>query len=461
MSSATAPAAAGFTVNLSLTGPAGKTKTRQVPAGEYLIGRSSECQIRINASESKCSRNHARLVLHPAGCFIEDLESITGTMVNGVVINKQELGDGDVVAVVGHFIRIGLPEQATAPATTVFGGGAGEEVDTEAASEIAEGLKELRQHSLAVLEQMSRRIVGQEDILRGIWATIISGGHCLLVGVPGLAKTFMVTSFAEVLGLRTKRIQFTPDLMPSDIIGANVLNEDQDGKRHFEFIQGPIFTQLLLADEINRTPPKTQAALLEAMQERQVTVGNKSLRLPDPFCVIASQNPIEQEGTYPLPEAQQDRFMVCLDLTYPDRDDEVEVLLRTTTGDMAEVEQVIDFETILHAKQLVHRIGISKEAARYAVDLVRATRPGCEAQPEAVRQVIDWGAGPRAGQALLRGAKALAAMDGRPQIARADVREMCLPVLRHRIGLNYRAKAEGMSADDCIRLIVEAVSDAD
>ena len=221
--------------------------------------------------------------------------------------------------------------------------------------------------------------------------------------------------------------------------------------------RGPVFTQLLLADEINRTPPKTQAALLEAMQERQVTVANRTLSLPSPFCVIASQNPIEQEGTYPLPEAQQDRFMLCLMLDYPERDQEIEVLLRTTSGAPAELQAVLSLEEILGFQGLVDRIAVSREAATYAADLARATRPGRPGVPAFITELVDWGAGPRAGQALLRAAKAAAAMDGRPAIAIGDLRDMAHPVLRHRLSCNYKARAQGLSADDIITRLLESV----
>jgi MoxR-like ATPase len=278
-----------------------------------------------------------------------------------------------------------------------------------------------------------------------------------MVGVPGLAKTLMVTTFAETLGLTSSRIQFTPDLMPSDIIGSNVIQEGEDGRREFEFVEGPVFTQLLLADEINRTPPKTQSALLEAMQERQVTVGNRTLPLPSPFCVIATQNPIEQEGTYPLPEAQQDRFMLCMLLDYPNRDEEIEILVRTSQRPGVPVEQVLSHPEILAFQGTVDRVSISRELVSYTADLVRATRPGQPAGREWVSEVVDWGAGPRAGQSILRMAKAIAAMDGRPAIAHDDVREAVLPALRHRVCCNYRARTKGLNEDRLVQRILEEI----
>jgi MoxR-like ATPase len=267
----------------------------------------------------------------------------------------------------------------------------------------------------------------------------------------------MVSTFAEALGLKFKRIQFTPDLLPSDIIGSNVIHESEEGKRYFEFVQGPIFTQLLLADEINRTPPKTQSALLEAMQERQVTVANKSFMLPEPFFVIATQNPIEQEGTYPLPEAQQDRFMLCLYLDYPQRQEEVDILLQTTRGRNDEVSEVITYKEILQFQAITSEIAVSRELAAYCADLARATRPTEPEAPEWLTKVVEWGAGPRAGQSLIWIAKAMAAMAGRPAIASDDIRDALEPVLRHRLSCNFRARAEGLDEISIIRRIAEEV----
>ncbi len=442
-------------VELIITDPHGRSSNLSLGSGEYVIGRSAECDIRFPESAKTVSRKHAKLIISAKRVAIEDLDSRGGIMLNGQVIRGSELEDNDVVTISKFMIRVLLEEAADAGDSqreSIMVSGI--EVQVQ---DLAAELEEVRKSTIALAEQIARRIVGQEEIVRLVWATILAQGHCLMIGVPGLAKTFMVTTFADALGLNFKRIQFTPDLMPSDIIGSNVIQEGEDGRRHFEFVQGPIFAQLVLADEINRTPPKTQAALLEAMQERQVTVANRSLSLPAPFCVIASQNPIEQEGTYPLPEAQQDRFMLCVILDYPDRDDEIDILLRTTHGAVSDIDQVMSYKEILRYQTIVDNVSVGREVAEYAADLVRATRPDPASPYAWIGERIDWGAGPRAGQSLIRVAKALAAMDGRPAIAVSDVKEVALPVLRHRICCNYRARTEGMNEDAIITRLLSEV----
>ncbi len=272
-------------------------------------------------------------------------------------------------------------------------------------------------------EELQKVIVGQDDVIEQIFAAIFTRGHCLLVGVPGLAKTLMVSTLARILDIQFKRIQFTPDLMPSDITGTNVLEEDEHGRRQFRFVEGPIFTNILLADEINRTPPKTQAALLQAMQEREVTVGQTTYPLPEPFFTIATQNPIEQEGTYPLPEAQLDRFMFNIKVDYPTADEEERILSATTRGERPEVRKVLSGRAILNLQKLVGSVAVSEYIIKYVSRLVRATRPKNDTAPEFVRELVDWGAGPRAGQFLIHGGKALAAMDGRFSVAIDDVQQ--------------------------------------
>ena len=268
-----------------------------------------------------------------------------------------------------------------------------------------ETLEAFQTKSMALLEEVGRIIVGQKAVLRQMLSAVLSGGHCLLVGVPGLAKTAMVNCLAAVLDLRFKRIQFTPDLMPSDITGTNVLEEAEDGKRSFRFVPGPLFANVILADEINRTPPKTQAALLEAMQEHQVTVGDRTYRLPEPFFVIATQNPIEQEGTYPLPEAQLDRFMFNVRIDYPSEEEEEKILATTTTGKVVRLAKVLDARELLHLQRVVQNVFVSDVAIKYATRLARSTRPSDPGAPDFVRELIEWGAGPRAGQYLIIGAK--------------------------------------------------------
>jgi MoxR-like ATPase len=303
-------------------------------------------------------------------------------------------------------------------------------------------------------EELQKIIVGQTEVIEQIFAAIFTRGHCLLVGVPGLAKTLMVSTLARILDIQFKRIQFTPDLMPSDITGTNVLDEDEHGRRNFRFVEGPIFTNILLADEINRTPPKTQAALLQAMQEREVTVGQQTYQLPDPFFTIATQNPIEQEGTYPLPEAQLDRFMFNIKVDYPTADEEERILASTTRSEKVEIRKVLSAKAILNLQKLVGSVAVSQYIVQYASRLVRATRPKDPTAPPFVRDLVDWGAGPRAGQYLIMGGKALAAMDGRFSVSIEDIQKVTIPVLRHRISTNFQAQAEGMSNEDLIQRLV-------
>jgi MoxR-like ATPase len=307
-------------------------------------------------------------------------------------------------------------------------------------------------------QELQKVIIGQDDVIEQIFAAIFTRGHCLLEGVPGLAKTLMVSTLARILDLNFKRIQFTPDLMPSDITGTNVLDEDEHGRRSFRFVEGPVFTNILLADEINRTPPKTQAALLQAMQERETTVGQTTYPLPDPFFVIATQNPIEQEGTYPLPEAQLDRFMFNIKVDYPSASEEEQILTATTRQDKPEVRKILSSRAILNLQKLVGSVAVSEYIIKYVAALVRATRPKDERAPKFVRDWVDWGAGPRAGQFLIYGGKALAAMDGRFAIAVEDIQKIAVPVLRHRISTNFQAQAEGVSNEDVIARLLKEIA---
>jgi MoxR-like ATPase len=303
--------------------------------------------------------------------------------------------------------------------------------------------------------QVAQRIVGQEEVVEGILTAILSGGHALLIGVPGLAKTLMVQTVAETLHLSFNRVQFTPDLMPSDITGTEIIEEDlTTGRRAFRFVQGPIFAHIVLADEINRTPPKTQAALLQAMQEHQITAGGTTYRLPDPFFVLATQNPIEQEGTYPLPEAQLDRFMLELRVNYPSRSEEEAIVEQTTGVARERLEPVLDAESVLAMQALVRRIPVSRSLIRAAVSLARMTRPADADAPPFIREYVDWGAGPRASQYLVLGAKARAAMAGRPMADLDDVRTVAPAVLRHRIVTNFAAEAADRTSEDLVRELV-------
>ncbi len=294
--------------------------------------------------------------------------------------------------------------------------------------------------------EIGKVIVGQDDVVKSVLISIFSNGHCLLVGVPGLAKTLLVQTVAQVLDLSYNRIQFTPDLMPSDIVGSEILGED----RTFKFIRGPVFSNIILADEINRTPPKTQAALLEAMQEKVVTVGGQTHQLPNPFFVLATQNPIEQEGTYPLPEAQLDRFMFNVFLSYPSFQEELEVVKNTTANRKVELKKVLDASEINYFQQLVRNIPITDNVLEYAVSLAAKTRPGTATATDEVNKFLSWGAGPRASQFLVLGAKCHAAISGKYSPDKEDVQAVAESILRHRIVRNYKAEAEGISTEKLI-----------
>jgi len=315
-------------------------------------------------------------------------------------------------------------------------------------------LEKLGDTKKTFFNEIGKSIIGQQNVLDHILIALLCKGHTLIVGVPGLAKTLMIKSMAELLDLDFSRIQFTPDLMPSDITGTELIEADQaTGKRVFRFFKGPVFGNIILADEINRTPPKTQAALLEAMQEHKVTASGNTYDLEEPFFVLATQNPIEQEGTYPLPEAQLDRFMFNILIDYPDRDEEVSIVQATTATEKPQPDKVISRQEILEYQGLVRRVPVADNVVEYAVDLVSATRPGDNAK-DFINEWIDWGAGPRASQYLVLGAKTRAALDGRPTPDIDDVKALALPVLRHRMLPNFNAEAEGMKVDDILNRLI-------
>jgi len=316
-----------------------------------------------------------------------------------------------------------------------------------------------------ILAECSKIIVGQQEVLEFLLLALLAQGHALLVGVPGLAKTLMIRTLADSMNLTFNRVQFTPDLMPSDITGTEMLQEDRStGSREFRFLRGPIFANVVLADEINRTPPKTQAALLEAMQEKQVTVAGTRHKLPDPFFVLATQNPIEQEGTYPLPEAQQDRFMFTITVGYPSEEDEFRVIESTTSSSKPRVERVVSGDELMAMQALVRKVPAASYIIRYAMKLSRLTRPhGQDGEPvdpnvpDFVKKYVTWGAGPRAGQNLILAAKARALLRGRAYVATEDVKAVALPVLRHRVILNYAAKADNITPDEIVRRLLKEV----
>jgi MoxR-like ATPase len=309
-----------------------------------------------------------------------------------------------------------------------------------------EAVDALRQKNEELITEISKVVYGQDEIIKQVLISVFSQGHCLLIGVPGLAKTLLVNTIAQVLGLEYKRIQFTPDLMPSDIIGTEIL----DHNKEFKFIKGPIFANIILADEINRTPPKTQSALLEAMQEKTVTSAGRHFHLDQPFFVLATQNPIEQEGTYPLPEAQLDRFMFSLWLDYPSFDDELTVVKNTTSAFEVKLKTIIEKNEILEFQKLIRKVPINDNVLKFAVTLASKTRPNSPLAPQVTNNFLKWGAGPRASQYLVLGAKTHAALNGRYSPDIDDVRAVAVPILRHRIIKNYKAEADGISVEDII-----------
>ena len=326
------------------------------------------------------------------------------------------------------------------------------------AEDDVQSVRKLNEAFQRITEEVSKVIVGQRAVIEELLIAMFSRGHCLLVGVPGLAKTLMIRTLADALSLKFNRIQFTPDLMPADITGTEVIQEDKaSGIRSFKFLQGPIFSNIILADEINRTPPKTQAALLEAMQEHQVTVGGERHLLPEPFFVLATQNPIEQEGTYPLPEAQLDRFMFNILVDYPTEDEELQIVKRTTAHVPIQVSQTLTGEEIQNLQEIVMKVPVADSVARYALQFARLTRRDQPQAPDFIKDYVSWGAGPRASQFLVLGAKARAILHGRFYVSTEDIRMVAAPVLRHRIITNFNAEAEGIKPDNIVQLLIEHI----
>lgn len=323
-------------------------------------------------------------------------------------------------------------------------------------------VESLAQAKAAILSEVGKVIVGQKEVLDQVLTAFFARGHCVLMGVPGLAKTMMVYSLAQTMVLDFKRIQFTPDLMPTDITGTNILQRDPETRqRRFVFHKGPIFTNVLLADEINRTPPKTQAALLEAMQERKVTASGRTHSLPEPFLVLATQNPLELEGTYPLPEAQLDRFILLIKVDYPNLHEEQQILLSTTSGDGEMLDGILDAKSVTRYQELVRQVPVSEHVGQYAARLCRATRPQSDEAPEFIHKFVRYGCGPRAGQSLILAAKAHVVLNGRFNVSCDDIRKYALPVLRHRMILNFAAASEGLDTDAVITKLLETVSESD
>lgn len=331
-------------------------------------------------------------------------------------------------------------------------------MNTAATSDDLQAIEDLASAYNGIRAELAKVIVGQHDTIEQVLTALVAGGHCLLVGVPGLAKTLLVQSLGHTLKLDFSRIQFTPDLMPSDITGTEVIQQDKEtGRREFKFLPGPIFGNIVLADEINRTPPKTQAALLEAMQERQVTAGGTKHPLPSPFFVLATQNPIEQEGTYPLPEAQLDRFMFDVRIEYPNERDELQVVMQTTDDHEESLTPVVDGAQLIEFSRLVRRIPIAEPVAHYAMSLARASRPEDAAAPEIVKKYVRWGSGPRGSQYLVLAGKAHAALNGRHLVQRDDIDAIALPTLRHRLRLNFASEADSIDASQIVASLIEHV----
>ena len=422
------------------------------------IGRREDNDICV-ASDSMSS-NHAVIIREGDGFQLVDQGSRNGILTAGGKVTSLALADGTefLLGEVPFVFRAADGQgdghlEAAAPAPAP-------EPDPESRAKLEQVVGRFKQAREGIMAEIGKTIIGQKQTLNQILVAMLARGHCLLIGVPGLAKTLMVKTLANAVDLAANRIQFTPDLMPSDITGTDILEEDAaTGKRNFRFHRGPLFANLLLADEINRTPPKTQAALLEAMQEHRVTIAGTSYDLPEPFMVLATQNPIEQEGTYPLPEAQLDRFMFCIHLTYPEAHEERQVILDTTRDASVSVNRILGAAELLELQHLVRQVPVSQHVATYALNLVRATRPSSEGALEFINRWVRWGAGTRAGQYLLLAAKAHVLLQGRFSVSCADVREYALPVLRHRIFANFTAASEGVNTDQIVKKIIEAVEE--
>jgi MoxR-like ATPase len=408
------------------------------------LGRDEKCAVRLDAEG--VSRNHAQLIREGADWLVTDLMSTNGTLVNGEKVEQRKLGDGDTVKIGDVELVFSVEGDAGAPKATAV---TGDDVDV---------VKHMKRAREVIEKEVGKVIIGQKEVIEQVIIALFCRGHGLIEGVPGLAKTLLVSTISKVLELDFKRIQFTPDLMPSDITGTEVLEESKETReRSFRFLKGPIFTNVLLADEINRTPPKTQAALLEAMQEYRVTAGGKTLEIRPPFFVLATQNPIEQEGTYPLPEAQLDRFMFMIKIGYPEKSEEVDIVLATTKEEAAEPKPVLTGDDILSLQGIVRRVPVSRHVATYAATLARATRPRAGECPDFVTEWLSWGAGPRAAQYMVLGAKARAVLKGRVNVTCADIRAMAPPVLRHRIFTNFNADSEGITVEDVIGRLLKTI----
>mgnify|MGYP000618488839 CR=1 FL=1 len=474
------------------------TITYKAPDGDQIIdlnenlpltiGRGSDCELTVDAT--MISRHHARIENQNGTWQIVDLDSSNGTKVNGKKIENQSLGDkasiilGNEVEFIFHTNNSAQQnveqEQINKGQSAVEDfnaytdktvaekteheksetGAAEEEEEIGTTEEEVALVQEMKSYTDAIRKETGKVIIGQHEVVDHVLMLLIAGGHGLLIGMPGMAKTLLVSTIAKVLDLKFRRVQFTPDLMPTDITGTEVLQTDQTTQeKSFHFIPGPLFCNLLLADEINRTPPKTQAALLEAMQEKHITVGNKTYELQLPFFVLATQNPIEQEGTYPLPEAQMDRFMFNIWVEYPDKDEEAEIFKTTSQSSSQTPEKVLSQDQILKLQDVVNKLPVSDHVIKYTTRLVRATRPEDEEAPDFIKQCVSTGAGPRAGLFLILAAKARAVLNGRIHVSCNDIRHAALPVLRHRLITNFTADSEGWQPRHIIERLLKTVEE--
>ena len=453
-------------------------RTIEIPESGLLIGRGNDAGLILD--DGLVSGHHARILQDSGKWGIADLDSANGTLVNDKEIQSTLIKDGDVIGIGEERFVFSIDGEASAPEPTPE---PSPEPSPEPAPEAAPApakpqkkivrkkapvakasaedvalVEKMSEHTDAIRNEVGKVIVGQVEVIDQILMCMIAGGHALLIGLPGMAKTLTVSTIAKVLDLQFKRVQFTPDLMPGDITGTEILETNKDtGDREFRFIKGPLFCNLLLADEINRTPPKTQAALLEAMQEKHVTAGNETFTLDAPFFVLATQNPIEQEGTYPLPEAQQDRFMFNIWVDYPEEHEEEQIVGSTTSGGLAEPECVLTKEQVLQLQEVVRKVPVSEHVVKYAIKLVRSTRPANEDAPEITKNYVSTGAGPRAGQFLVLAAKARAVLESRIHVASSDIRAAAVPVLRHRIITNFAADSEGLTPMNIVEKLLEEI----
>jgi MoxR-like ATPase len=432
-------------------------QTFEVDEAGATLGTGRRCDLKLD--DAGVAEKHATLRNEGGRWMLRDLRTKTGTLVNEQSVREVALNNGDVVQMGESVFRIRLDSAGRERVS--LRQSMAEQGQSRASAEVTgsdkQTIDELKGAYEALSSELGQVIVGQQEVIEQVLLAIFCRAHALLVGVPGLAKTLLVSTLSQVLALSFRRIQFTPDLMPADITGTEVLDQDQTtGQRHFRFVSGPIFAHMILADEINRTPPKTQAALLEAMQERHVTVGQQSYQLPEPFFVLATQNPIEQEGTYPLPEAQLDRFMFNIVVDYPTAEEEEAIIKQVAGTYRAELRRFLGPDEIKRLQDVVRRVPAADHVVAYAAALARATRPKSKEAPDYVKEMVAWGAGPRAGIALILGAKARAVLYGRYHATTADVQAVAFPVLRHRVLTTFNAEAAGVSSDDIIlRLIKE------